>query len=258
MDTTPFSVPKIIQRSAVHEAPASQALKDVPEELRPRELLLRKGCAAMQDDQLLAILLRSGVKGCNVVELARRLLHAFGSLSELAKASPEELIELHLPGLSTVKAVELSAALEITRRVAAAPTVTESIQKPETVVKLLQPLVKDADHELFLALPLDRKNRLKGRPVQVSQGTVDTSLVHPREVFRECVRVSAASVIVAHNHPSGDPTPSAEDVRITKQLVAAGLVLGIPVLDHVVLGSEAVLPPGYVSLRDKGYLNFSP
>jgi DNA repair protein RadC len=258
MDPTPFSVPNIIRRTTVRDAPASTALKEVPEDLRPRELLLAKGCAAMHDDQLLAILLRSGVKGCNVVDLARRLLHSFGSLAELAKASPEELIELHLPGLSKVKAVELSAALEIARRVANAPAVTESIQKPETVAKVLRPLVADADHELFLALPLDRKNRLKGRPVQISQGTVDTSLVHPREVFRECVRVSAASVIVAHNHPSGDPTPSAEDVRITKQLVAAGQVLGIPVLDHVVLGNEAILPPGYISLRDKGYLNFSP
>lgn len=258
MDPTPFSAPKIIRRTTVREAPASDALqRAVPTELRPREQLLAKGCAAMHDDQLLAILLRSGVKGCNVVDLSRRLLHAFGTLAELAKASPEELIELRLPGLSRVKAVELSAALEIARRVANAAEPTESIQRPETVAKLLKPLIADADHELFLALPLDRKNRLKGRPVQVSHGTLDTSLVHPREVFRECVRVSAASVIVAHNHPSGDPTPSAEDVRITKQLVASGQVLGIPVLDHVVLGSEAILPPGYVSLRDKGYLSFT-
>lgn len=258
MDPVPFSVSPIIQRHVARERTDTGTVKAMPEPLRPREQLLARGCAAMHDDQLLAILLRSGVKGCNVVELARRLLHHFGTLSELAKASPEELIALHLPGLSTVKAVELSATLEIARRVSAHPIVTESIQAPATVAKILRPLVMDADKELFLALPLDRKNRLKGRPVQVSEGTVDASLVHAREVFRECVRVSAASVIVAHNHPSGDPTPSAEDIRITKQLVSAGIVLGIPVLDHVILGHEAVLPPGYISLRDRGHVNFHP
>ncbi len=258
MDPIPFSASPIFRRRTVRERSDSGTVKSIPEALRPRELLLSRGRGAMHDDQLLAILIRSGVAGCSAIELARRLLHEYGSLSALAQAEPEELIALRLPGLGTVKAVELSATLEIARRVATGPVVTKSIQKPETVVEILRPLVLESDKELFLALPLDRKNRLKGRPVQVSEGTVDASLVHPREVFRECVRVSAASVIVAHNHPSGDPTPSAEDVRITKQLVAAGQVIGIPVLDHVVLGSEAVLPPGYVSLRDKGYLSFSP
>jgi len=252
-----FSVPAIRQSRQVRDAVDSGTLKSLPETLRPREMLLHRGCAAMADDQLLAILLRSGVRGCNVVELARRLLRRYGTLKELAAASPEELISLRLPGLSKVKAVELSAALEIARRVAANPPVTPSIRDPTTVVAILRPLVMDADKELFLALPLDRKNRIKGRPVEVSEGTVDASLVHPREVFRECVRVSAAGVIVAHNHPSGDPTPSAEDLRVTRQLIAAGKVLGIPVLDHIILGTEAVLPPGYVSLRDKAYLDFS-
>jgi DNA repair protein RadC len=253
----PFSVPPILRSRQVRETPPSGKLKSIPETLRPRELLLHRGCGAMPDDLLLAILLRSGVRGCNVVELARMLLHRYGSLKELADASPEELMALRLPGLSTVKAVELSAALEIARRVAANPPVKTAIREPAAVMEILRPLVMDAEKELFLALPLDRKNRIKGRPVEVSEGTVDASLVHPREVFRECVRVSAASVIVAHNHPSGDPTPSAEDLRVTRQLIAAGKVLGIPVLDHIILGSEAVMPPGYVSLRDKAYLDFS-
>jgi len=139
--------------------------------------------------------------------------------------------------------------------------VGESVQKPETVVKVWRESVAtaqwyDPEKEAFVAMLLDRKNRVKGWNM-ISLGTVDASLVHPREVFRAAVVDSAASVIVAHNHPSGDPTPSAEDLRVTRQLVAAGKVLGIPVLDHIILGTEAVLPPGYVSLRDRAYLDFS-
>ncbi len=252
-----FSASKIFQREQVHEKPPGESLRDaVPTELRPREQLLARGCEAMQDDQLLAILLRTGVKGCNVIQLSRRLLNHYGSLRELAKASPEELIELGLPGLGTIKAVELSAALEIARRVSKPAPPSASIQQPAIVASLLRPIVNDLDHEVFLVLPLDRKNRLKGRIIKVSHGTLDAALVHPREVFREAVRISAASVIVAHNHPSGDPTPSAEDVRLTKQLIAAGKVIDIPVLDHIIMGSEVILAPGYISLRDKGYLTF--
>lgn len=140
--------------------------------------------------------------------------------------------------------------------------VGESCQTPETVAKVWRESITtaqwyDTEKEAFVVFLLDRKNRVKSWHL-VSLGTIDTSLVHPREVFRAACVASAASVIVAHHHPSGDPQPSAEDVRITKQLVAAGQVVGIPVLDHVVIGDPAILPPGYVSLRDKGYLNFTP
>ena len=132
----------------------------------------------------------------------------------------------------------------------------ESVQRPEVAVAALEDM-RQAAQEMFVVLSLDRKNRIIDRTL-VSLGTVDTSLVHPREVFRAAIVNGAASVIVAHNHPSGDATPSAEDVKITKQLVAAGQVLGIPVLDHVIIGRADILAPGFVSLRDKGYLNFSP
>lgn len=257
MEKTSFSTPPIRPTRHVREAGGASTLKDsIPETLRPREFLLANGCQAVPDDLLLAIILRSGVPGCNVLELSRLLIKHYGSLKELAQASPEELIALKLPGLGKIKSVELSATLEVARRVAAPAPVTGSLNNPALVAELLRPLVMDAAKELFLVLPLDRKNRLKGRPIQVSEGTVDSSLAHPREVFRECVRMSAASVIVAHNHPSGDPTPSAEDLRVTRQLVSAGKVIGIPVLDHVVLGCESVMPPGYISLRDKAYVNF--
>lgn len=252
-----FEIPQIKRTGEVRETQSSGKLKSIPEQLRPRELLLERGCSAVSDDLLLAILLRTGARGCNVIEMSRRLLHRYGSLKELATASPEELISLKIPGLGKVKAVELSATLEIARRVSASPVVRASIKEPSMVVDILLPLVADIDREIFLVLPLDRKNRLKGRPVQISEGTVDSSLVHPREVFRECVRVSAVSVIVSHNHPSGDPTPSAEDLRITRQLIEAGKTLGIPVLDHIIIGNEAIMDPGYISLRDKGYVKFS-
>lgn len=140
--------------------------------------------------------------------------------------------------------------------------VGESVRNHETIAAIWRDSITtaqwyDTEKEAFVVFLLDHKNRVKGWNL-VSLGTVDTSLVHPREVFRAACVASAASVIVAHNHPSGDPQPSAEDVRITKQLVAAGQVVGIPVLDHVVIGDPAILPPGYVSLRDKGYLNFTP
>jgi DNA repair protein RadC len=139
--------------------------------------------------------------------------------------------------------------------------VGDSVQKPETLVRIWRESVQlaqwyDPEKEAFVVFLLDRKNRVKGWHL-VSLGTVDASLVHPREVFRAACVASAASVIVAHHHPSGDPSPSAEDVKITRQLVAAGQVLGIPVLDHVVIGEESVFPPGYMSMRDKGYLNFT-
>jgi DNA repair protein RadC len=139
--------------------------------------------------------------------------------------------------------------------------VCNSIQKPDAVVEIWRESVEtaqwfDTEKEAFIVFLLDMKNRVKAWNL-VSLGTLNSSLVCPREVFRAACVSSAASVIVAHNHPSGDPTPSADDLRVTQQLIAAGKVLGIPVLDHIILGSEAVTPPGYVSLRDKADLDFS-
>lgn len=208
-------------------------------ESRPREIMLRQGCQALSDEQLLAILLRTGTAGVNVLELAHRILNCYGSLHELAKASPEELMAQGFPGLGKVKCIELSATLEVTRRVLAWRAPDLSLQTPEDVASAIAADLEGLDHERFYVFPLNRKNRLIGRPVPVSVGTVDASIAHPREVFRACVRVSASSVIVAHNHPSGDPTPSEEDVAITERLVDAGRLLRIPLLDHVVIGRPA-------------------
>lgn len=258
MGTFSLSDSKLFDRSAVNEAKLSeQALREMPREELPREKLEKYGPEALADHELLAVILRSGVRGSNVLDMAKRLRYAYSDLLDMSKATAQELMELKIRGLSYVKAIELSAVLEIARRVQRGPEVTESIKGPEAVLRAVLPLLQlEEDRELFLALPLDRKNRLKGRVIKVSTGTLDASLVHPREVFRECVRHSAASLIVAHNHPSGDPTPSSEDIRVTRQLVEAGKTLGIPVLDHIIIGHKSVLPPGYISLRDKGFVSF--
>ena len=225
------------QRQVTH---SSAYFKDnVAAASRPREIMMRQGCQALSDEQLLAILLRTGSTALNVLDLARLILAHYGSLRELAKASPEELMAQRFPGLGEVKCIELSATLEVTRRVLAWHDPDTVYSAPEAVARLVAPLVECLDHEQFFVLPLNRKNRLIGRPRTVSVGTVDSSLAHPREVYRECVRVSASGVIVVHNHPSGDSTPSHEDVTITRRLIDAGKLLRIPLLDHLVLGRPA-------------------
>ena len=161
-----------------------------------------------------------------------------------------------MPGLGKVKAIELSATLEIARRIAEGRREAgKPLTEPSNVASLIRPYLLDINQECFFVLPLDRKCRLIGqRPVQISQGLADSTLVHPREVFRSCVRVSASHALLAHNHPSGDPTPSAEDIRVTRQLLDAGKIMGITVLDHVIIGSPALNP--YLSLREKEIINF--
>ncbi len=229
---------------------------DMPERLRPREEVERSGVENVADDILLAIVLRSGVQGLNVIELARSMLRRYGSLSGIAKASAEELTST--PGIGPVKAQVLRATLELGSRLAREATDAEYvIRAPEDVARLLRPRARTLEQETFWVLLLDAKNRLKGQPLDVTQGILDASLVHPREVFREAVRAASAAIVVAHNHPSGDPTPSAEDVRITRQLVSAGRVVDIKVLDHVVVGrSSAERPQDFVSLRESGVVNF--
>ena len=223
-------------------------------ERRPRSLFLRRGREAMRDEDLLSIMLRSGVRGCNVTELAGLLLRHYGSLRELAKATAEELIALRMPGLSTGKAVELSAILEIARRITDdCPTAEKPLTEPAHIARFISPYLLDAFQEHLFVMPLDKRCRLIGqRPMIVSQGLADATLIHPREVFRRCIRLCAVHAIVAHNHPSGDPTPSAEDIRATRQLVEASKVIGIRLIDHIIVGS----PTSYASLRERNILSF--
>lgn len=236
--------------------PGKLRVRDIPERLRPREELERLGVRSVQDDVLLAILLRSGVRGVNVVDLARNLLLKYGNLTGLAAANADELAAVR--GIGRVKAQVIEAALEMARRLneEAAPK-RHRIKTPEDVAALLRDSARALEKETFWALMLDSRNNLKTKPVEVSVGLLDASLVHAREVFREAVRSASAALVLAHNHPSGDTSPSAEDIRITRQLIEAGKVVDIKVLDHVILGRPTEAGSrDFLSLREAGLVSF--
>ena len=232
-----------------------QTVRDLPERLRPREILEKQGVQNVQDDVLLAVLLRSGVRGMNVVDLARALLQKFGSLSGVAGATSAEIASV--PGMGKVKAQVLMSALELGRRMNEESEPRRRIVKsPADVVAVLKDKFNLLEREVFWVLLLDARNGMKGEPVEVTAGLLDASLVHAREVFRDAVRNSCGAVILAHNHPSGDTTPSAEDVRITKQLVDAGKIIDIKVLDHVIVGRRQEGAHRFLSLREEGLVSF--
>ncbi len=237
-------------------------VKELPAAMQPREEFERRGAEHVPDEVLLAILLRSGVPGKNVAELARDLLRRYQGLGNLARADYHELRGLNIKGLGKVKCMELAAALEISRRAAQhhhlqeARTDAEAIREPEAVYRLLAPLARGQQQEIFWAVLLNTKNRVIGQPIETTRGLLDSSPVHPREVFSKAVRYSASAVILAHNHPSGDPTPSKEDIDITRRLVEAARILGIRVVDHLVVGKPSAGAPGYVSLREKNLVAF--
>jgi len=226
--------------------------------MRPREMLERFGAEKIPTEALLAVILRSGVRGANVLELARNILGRYGSLLEMSRVSEGDLARL--PGIGPVKAQVLKAALELGRRMAAenAGTLGNSIRCAADAAAILRPILIAQETETFVVLLLDTRNRLKRPPVEVTRGTLDASLIHPREIFREAVRNSASAVILGHNHPSGDCRPSAEDVRVTRQLVRAGEVVQIRVLDHIIIGrAGAGDSRDFASLRESGVVDFS-
>lgn len=234
----------------------SQPMKDMPASDRPRELFDRLGAEAMSDQQLLAIILRSGVKGRSVMDLAGGLLHEYGSLQSLAEVSTDDLAAIK--GMGRVRAQVVKSALELARRLAVTSSpVAPSVRTPEEAATLLRHEAQTSDVESFWVILLDRKYRLRRPPIRITRGILDASLVHPREVFKEAVRTSSAALVLAHNHPSGDPTPSAEDIRITRQLVEAGKVVDIEVLDHVILGRRhGTDGRDFLSLRESGLVSF--
>ncbi|VGO20352.1 RadC family protein [Pontiella sulfatireligans] len=229
---------------------------DMPVQLRPREEFERVGAENVSDAVLLALILRTGTRGMNVVEVSQRLLSAFGSLTALAKASVQELQAVN--SIGPVKAQMIKAAMELAQRLTR-ESVGESpmVVTPEQAAAVLRERARILQHEVFWALMLDSKNRLIGEPKQISQGTLNSSLVHPRELFAKAVECRCAAMILAHNHPSGDPTPSSEDIKITKQLIGAGEVMGIKVLDHIVIGHRKYHnSTDFLSLREAGLVKF--
>lgn len=216
----------------------------------PRERLHGHGPAALADAELVALLLGTGSSGRGVLQLAEDLLAA-GGLRALAAASSAEL--RRTPGVGAAKSASLLAAVELGRRLAAQRLREgDAIRSPEDVFRHFHSSLRDAPHERFLVLLLDGRHRVI-REVLTSQGTLTSSLVHPREVFRPALREGAAALVAVHNHPSGDPTPSPEDRQVTLRLIQAGKLLGVPLLDHVVVAER-----GFASLREAGVFDETP
>ena len=221
----------------------SFTVHDLPVNERPRERLLKLGSEALSAQEILALILGRGIKGEPVMMASQKLLSRFGSLKGVANASVEELIQTK--GIGPAKATQIKAALEFSRRLEseASEKPKPILKSPEDVAAEVRSQLKGKRKEHFLVLCLDTRNRLMDRKL-VSVGSLDTSIVHPREVFKEAISCYAASVIFAHNHPSGDPEPSKEDVELTKRLSEAGQILGIDVLDHIIVCDRS-----YVSLK---------
>ncbi|MGD0016534.1 MAG: DNA repair protein RadC [Verrucomicrobiia bacterium] len=212
-------------------------IREMPESDRPRERLKQRGAVSLSNAELLAILLRTGVKGQSAVQLAQELLKVHGnSLDELVRVPLEALAKVK--GIGSTKAVQLKAAFELARRLSEESREQRQVlTTPEDAAAVARPVMQHLNHEEFRVLLLNTKHALI-KVSEVSRGSLNASIVEPREVFRDAIATSAAAVILAHNHPSGDPTPSAEDVSITKRLVKAGELLGISVLDHVIIGQR--------------------
>lgn len=227
-------------------------LKDQPPGERPRERLVNQGPDALSQAELLAILLRTGLQGTNALEIGKQLLQRHGSLQALARASVEDLQQVR--GIGRDKAVTLVAAFALARRMVQelrgeAPL----LDTPQAVANLMREDSRLREVETFQILLLNTRRRLI-EVVKVSEGTLDTILVHPREVFKSAISASAAAIILTHNHPSGDPSPSEADIKVTRDLIRAGQLLKIDVLDHVILGrATQERPRDFVSLRELGY-----
>ncbi|MBL7125916.1 MAG: DNA repair protein RadC [Dehalococcoidales bacterium] len=224
----------------------SFTIHDLPASERPRERLQKYGAEALSAQEILALILGRGISGESVMVTAQRLLSQFGSIKGIAGASLEELASIR--GIGLAKAAQIRAAFELTSRLESYQSTEkkETVKTPEDVVALVRSRLKGKKKEYFLALLLDTRNQLI-RVAEISVGSLDSSIVHPREVFKEAVAASAASVIFAHNHPSGDPEASEDDLNLTKRLAEAGEIMGIDVLDHVIIGEEK-----YLSLKREG------
>jgi DNA repair protein RadC len=227
-------------------------LKDQPASERPRERLVANGPDSLKHEELLAILLRTGLKGASAVEIGRQLVQKYGSLRALAQATVGDLQTVK--GIGRDKAVTLVAAFSLAR-IMARELRAESpvLDNPEAVAALMREDARLRTVEAFQILLLNTRRRLMD-VARISDGTLDTILVHPREVFKPAIAAGAAAIVLLHNHPSGDPTPSEADIKVTRDLIRAGQLLKIEVLDHVILGrATPERPKDFCSLRELGY-----
>jgi len=231
----------------------AQTIHELPPEDRPREKLIARGAAALSDSELIAILLRTGMQGANAIDVARQLLEKFGSLSGLARCSAKELAAIK--GVGPAKAVQLAAAFGLGARLAKETVTQAPLDQPEAVYRMLAPEMRALRQESLRVLLLDASCRLI-RMEEVSLGTAGESMAHPREIFRPALVYSASAVIVAHNHPSGDPKPSEADYRFTRRLQEAAQLLQIPLFDHLIIGAPGRNGGlGYTSFREARLLS---
>mgnify|MGYP003438222869 FL=1 len=227
--------------------PPALMIRDVHIADRPRERLIRRGASSVSNQELLAILLRTGTKQESVLHLANRVLGFFEQIQELKNATLEEMMTVK--GIGQAKAVQLLAAVELGKRLSQQKTNEKfTIRSPNDAATYLMPDMTSLTQEHFVTLFLNVKNQILHKQT-IFIGSLNASIVHPREIFREAVKRSAASIICAHNHPSGNPSPSTEDIDVTKRLMEAGKLMGIELLDHVIIGDHQ-----FISLKEKGYM----
>src|SRR6266403_2799487 len=220
----------------------STTVHELPNQDKPREKLLRRGVDALTDAEILAILLRTGIPGCNVIDLAQKLLQSCGTLALLALGTVAELS--NFKGIGTAKALQLVAAFGLGTRLATEQTFSEPLNQPESVYRLVGGEMRLLDRESLRVVLLDSRFRLIAIR-EISKGTLNESLAHPREIFKPAISHSAYAFILVHNHPSGDPAPSDVDLRLTRRVAECARMLQIQFLDHLVIGSPQKDRPGY-------------
>ncbi len=226
---------------------AHKTIKEWSEDDRPREKLAKFGASVLSDAELLAIIINTGTARQSAVDLARTLIHQYSDLPELAKKNHKELSKIR--GIGETKALKLLAAFEIGRRIQSKAAAQKTkITGPDEMAELYLPLTRDWKTEKFMLVLLDSANQII-RDIVLTEGILNASLVHPREVFKTAIDERAASIILIHNHPSGNPAPSSDDMKITEQLKQAGQIMGIPVKDHLILAGHQ-----FTSMAKEGLL----
>lgn len=229
------------------ELQSGMMIRDVQLADRPRERLIRQGAESLSNQELIAILLRTGTKNESVLVLANRVLSSFDKIQDLKNATVEEFMTVN--GIGQAKAVQLLAAAELGKRIYRKHSEGRyTIRSPEDAAAYLMTDMSSLSQEHFVVLFLNVKNEIMHKQT-LFIGSLNSSIVHPRDIFREAVKRSAASIVCAHNHPSGNPSPSPEDIEVTKRLIEAGSIMGIELLDHIIIGDHK-----FISLKEKGYM----
>jgi DNA repair protein RadC len=228
-----------------------RTIREMPAEQRPREKLLTRGPNALTDSELIAILLRTGVPGENALQLAQTLLNRYGGVTGLAQAGTQELAKTR--GIGLAKSIQLRAAFGLGGRLTGEKLQDQALDSPALIYELLAPDLLVLDRESLRLVALNTKYRLVSVR-EISCGTLNESLAHPREIYKPAITLSAYAIVLVHNHPSGDPTPSEADLKLTRKLAEAGRILQIPLLDHVIVGQPAGGRCGYFSFKEAGLL----